>query len=109
MSEDATAHLDTGNEERVEKWHALALMLGYNELANDSKTLGERVYARLLRDHFKEVCVKMGVELKEDDDKIVLVLGEAAPFIIFRERDIERTREAVAEHGARKSKQSEEA
>jgi hypothetical protein len=82
----------------TEWWTALALMLGYNELAKKGETLGHKVYFRLLRDE----CEKRFVELGGNADVfakepvvVEIVSPHPMPHILFRAQDFELMRDAV--------------
>ncbi len=97
------------------RWASLALLVGYNELARNAKTLGERVYFRLCRGEAEEDYVARGgrIEiLRQADDEVVLeiptgeevieaTVTEAMPRVAFQARDVELMRACVAEHDRR--------
>ena len=84
--------------------HALAIVLGYNELAKLGTTLGEKVYYRLARDQGMQAFVAAGgnadVFAKEDGIATIELPG-GPPHVVFVKRDIELMRVCVAEHDAR--------
>ena len=81
----------------AEAWHHVAVVRGYNELAKEAKTLGEKVYFRLARDHAEGEAAKAGVKINRvDQGNVILEMTTAPPFITFHERDIEFMRAAVA-------------
>jgi hypothetical protein len=88
-----------------ESWVTLAVTLGYNELAKLGKTLGDKVYFRLLRDQALARYVELGgndnVFTKDTDAVATIISPQPMPTIIFRERDIELMRDAVYEHDKR--------
>jgi hypothetical protein len=78
------------------KWDALASIIGFNELATNGRTLGEKVYFRMSRDAAEKRYAALGGELnKSSVGPVVLTIGPG-PFIEFAERDIELMRAAVA-------------
>ncbi len=84
----------------AERWHTIALMFGYNELAKLATTLGEKVYCRLMRDRAEAEYKQLGGtdEIDRSGDKIVLVLSHVMPHVVFTEKDIEMMRAAVRAH-----------
>lgn len=86
-----------------ERWTALAVCLGFNELAKLGESLGEKVYARLLRDKHLENFVRLGGNadlFKREPAVCEIVMPERMPNVTFRAEDIELMRKAVAEHDA---------
>lgn len=100
---------DDENTRLCKYWTALALCMGYNELAKLGTQLGDKVYFRLLRDQSLKNFVDAGghdtVFAKEDEPIMTITVDRAMPNILFRERDIELMRKCVAKHDA--SAQSE--
>ena len=79
-----------------------AMVIGFNELAKQASTLGERLYFRLATAEAHEQFVALGGTpfLKSPHDVVAAI--EVKPVrIIFRESDIEQMRQAVAEFDAR--------
>lgn len=96
MSEDE--HMMTAR-----KWDALASIIGFNELATNGKTLGEKVYFRISRDAAEKRYASLGGELnKSSVGPTILTIGPG-PFIEFAERDIELMRDAVAKFDKKKA------
>jgi hypothetical protein len=93
MSDDAKHAAD------VEYWTTVATIVGFNELARTGRTLGEKVYFRIFRDHVHEQLVADGHTRLYDLDAILTL--PAPPFITFQASDIELMREAVKAHDAR--------
>lgn len=93
---------DDENTRLCKYWTALALCMGYNELAKLGQSLGDKVYFRLLRDQSLKNFVDAGghdtVFVKEGEPVMEIVVDRAMPHILFRERDIELMRECVAKH-----------
>lgn len=81
-----------------ERWLCLACIIGYNELAKQGKTLGEKVYFMVFRDEYERKLVELGGQVSMDRDPPVLTIGEAMPYIRFSAKDIELMREAVRKH-----------
>lgn len=90
------------NERQSLYWTTLATMLGYNELAKLAKTLGEKVYFRLLRGVMQDQFVKRGgnADVFAEEEHIVEIAVPYAnmPHIRFRKQDIELMRDAVYKH-----------
>jgi hypothetical protein len=80
-----------------ERWHAAAICLGFNELAKLGKTLGEKVYHRMMRAGAEEHFVSLGGQriFQEEPAVVVLTLEDGMPWVKFRACDIELMREAV--------------
>lgn len=101
----APASGDDENMRLAKYWSALALSLGYNELAKLGQRLGDKVYFRLLRDQSLKNFVGAGghdtVFAKESEPVVTITVDRAMPHILFRERDIELMRECVAQHDAK--------
>jgi hypothetical protein len=88
-----------------ERWTAIAVALGYNELAKTAKVLGEKVYFRLLRDKAADRIVELGGKaglFSKDGTILEIETPDAMPSLKFRKEDIEIMREVVAAHDARK-------
>jgi hypothetical protein len=89
-------------KETYERWHCLALIHGYNELAKASTVLGEKVWLRLARNQAEEMYLKLGGELKKTEDDVVLLIEpKRLPCIKFTVKDIELMRETVRQHDAK--------
>ena len=85
------------------RWDALAAIIGFNELATNAKTLGEKVYFRMARDAAEKRYASLGGELnKSSVGPTILTIGPG-PFIEFAERDIELMRDAVAKFDKKKA------
>jgi hypothetical protein len=85
------------------RYELVARIYGYNELAKLATNLGEKVYARLMRQEIERVlAADYGVTITRPDDlgPTVLTLGQKPPFILFHARDIEMMRQAVAAYDA---------
>jgi hypothetical protein len=89
-------------EESVEshyRWQLIALVYGFNTLAKEAKTLAEKVYFRMARDHAEDELKTKGVGVLANDSSRVLELPESGPpYIRFGERDIELMRETVRKY-----------
>lgn len=85
-------------EANVTRWNLLALIYGYNELSKVAKSIGEKLYCRVIRREAVEEYRKLGgsIELKEGEASVV-TLTHHIPHINLYPRDIELMREAVAE------------
>jgi hypothetical protein len=96
--EELTAEEKAG----AERWTAVALCLGYNELAKQAENLGEKVYFRLLRDAAQERFIELGGKtiLSPEDPALTLEVGKGMPCVRFRPQDIELMRATVAAHDA---------
>lgn len=95
-------------DRRTKAQAACAMAIGFNQMAHDAKTLGEKVYARMMRDFSVREAESFGTKIRWSND------GEAQPpkvmtleidtiWIDFNESDIELMRACVAEHDARKA------
>jgi hypothetical protein len=85
----------------VRRAHALAICIGFNELAKLSQTLGEKMFHRLARDNAVEGFVALGgnADLFAKEDGIVTIeVPGGPPHIVLHERDIALMRQAIAEH-----------
>lgn len=85
-----------------ERWHAAALCLGFNELAKLGRTLGEKVYHRMMRAGAEEHFIALGGQriFQEEPTLVTLTLEDGMPWVRFRACDIELMREAVAKWDA---------
>lgn len=91
MSDDMTPG------DKVRLWNEVALVYGYNELAKQAPTLAEKIYFRIARGLAEEEAEKLGTKINSGPQgNVVMEIGQAAPFIILHERDIEGMRAAVA-------------
>lgn len=81
----------------MEAHNAIAMVIGYNELARTAQTLGERIFFRLARDAAEGVAREMGAQIErtEDPERVVVTLSER-PRIELRERDLDLMRAALA-------------
>lgn len=77
---------------------AMAMVLGYNELARHGASLGAKVYYRLMREGWMKEFVRLGgnEDMIGEPAKVVLALPIGEPIVRFSESDIELMREAVA-------------
>lgn len=93
------------DEIQAQRVQHIALVIGYNELAKQGQTLGEKLYYRLFRDHSEEAFIKMGGHkiLTRDDGICEIDVPGHTPHIVFTASDIELMRAAVAEHDAKKA------
>lgn len=101
-------------EKHHQLWHWVALAIGYNHIVlNDAKTLGEKMYFRLMRDAAVERLVGLGGKspFSKDESPVVLqiVLPSGMPHFLLRERDIAQMRRVVEEHDLKKRKQTKTA
>lgn len=90
----------------AKRWHLVATCIGYNELAKMAKTLGEKVYFRLIRDATEERLIEHGGQrLFKGPDEIIVEISvpDHMPYIRLSDADIELMREAVAAYDARKT------
>ena len=85
------------NKENYDIWTELAMVVGFNELARASETLGERVMLRLFRDRAKQLLQARGIEFKETgDNRVLLTIPLACNLSMeFRESDVELMRQAI--------------
>jgi len=90
------------NEKR---WHTLALIYGYNELAKVALTLGEKIYCSLIRGAYEGEYKKLGgkIEMQETEPSVITITHHM-PHINLYARDIELMRKAVADFDAMKEK-----
>ncbi len=88
-------------------WMSLANILGYNELAKLSDTLGGKAYFRLLREESKKRYTEAGgkdvesiftKESETDEVVTIAVPYSNLPHIVFRPRDVELMRDYVYEY-----------
>jgi hypothetical protein len=105
---DSTAPLTSEESEdktrRVFMWDALARVLGFNELAREAVTMGEKVYFRMARGFAEEQYALLGGELnKTEESEVVLTISRDGATVVFREFDIELMRAAVADYDRKKS------
>lgn len=79
----------------AELWDALARLVGYNELARNAKTVGEKMYLQLARDEAQKVYEGLGgkIDLKASPPEIVV--QTSPPFIALDAEDIALMREAI--------------
>lgn len=94
---------DVPDEEKGHaRWSAAALCYGYNELAKQAKTLGDKVYFRIARDAAEQQFIALGGNkfVKEPDAIAELVVPDCMPRVRFSAADIELMRSEVAEHDA---------
>jgi hypothetical protein len=93
----STTPLDPGVLKAAEAWDAIARMHGYNEMAKEAKTLGQRVYCRMARDAACEEAKQLGADITRTEvgGDAVMTIDEVAPHIVFKADDIEMMREAV--------------
>ncbi len=85
----------------AELWDALARLVGYNELARNARTVGEKMYLRLARDEAQKVYESLGgkIDLKATPPEIVV--QTSPPFIALDAEDIDLMREAIRAYEAR--------
>jgi hypothetical protein len=91
-------------EKSRERWHSAALCLGFNEMTKLGKTLGEKVYWRMLREEAEKNFMSLGGKriFKKDPAILELSLPDGMPFVRFRKDDIELMRATVAAHDKKK-------
>ncbi len=92
--------IDETSEKNTARWDALARLVGYNELARDAKTVGEKLYLRLARDMAEEAYVALGGQVKRSETSEEIVVPTRPPFIVLGPDDIELMRRAVIEYDA---------
>ncbi len=101
-TDDATSAEPTVEDmERCQKWTALALLVGFNELTKTCKTLGERVFFRMARDQAELDYARLGGQIQKipaEGDGHILVLKEPKPHIVFQERDLALMADTVVAH-----------
>jgi hypothetical protein len=81
--------------ERQRRWHFVALVYGYNELAFKAETLGEKAYFRMGRTTAEDELKALGVRLLGHDPVVLQMPESGPPYIQFYEKDIELMREVV--------------
>jgi hypothetical protein len=86
------------------RWDAVALCLGYNELARTAKLLGENVYFRLARDVAQKRVETLGGMFDINEDQPILTLDSCMPHVRFAEKDIELMRQTVREYDERRTR-----
>lgn len=94
--------VDTPIDAATEAWTLSALMLGFNELALQADTIGQRALARMFRDDAQRRLVEGGhARVNITRPKEILVLREQ-PHLAFDERDVALMRACVADWDAKK-------
>lgn len=88
------------SEQEVEAWFAIAAMRGFNEMAREAETLGERVFFRVARADCERRLQEMGIDTNLVHDATVLRLPYDRPEINFTENDVALMREFLARHDA---------
>lgn len=88
------------------RWMHLALALGYNEIAKLGTTLGEKIFARMMRDTAVENLIEVGGNggkspFANEPDVVEIEMPERIPSLKLRPQDVELMRAYVAEHDAR--------
>lgn len=88
----------------VRRHHKLAICIGYNELAKQAPTVGEKAYYRLVRDNavkdFEALGGHKDLFAKPSETLVTIEVPDGPPHIIFRAQDIELMRKAVREWDA---------
>jgi hypothetical protein len=84
----------------------IATVFGFNELAKQSKTLGEKVFFRMLCQKFHKDLESKGVKISILEDNIVLTVHFGNVGFTFYEKDIELMRQTVAEWDKNHEKES---
>jgi hypothetical protein len=85
-----------------ERWAWMAQVIGFNLLAKEAKTLGQKVYCRLSRDDADEQLTVAGFKSMLDRERgEILVSLNTVPRVEFHARDVELMRKAVSEHDAK--------
>lgn len=91
--------LDPDMKRRGDQFGRLAMIIGYNELAKQVATLGEKIFCRLIVGRLHKEYVDNGGELDMTErEKVIVRLSERAPNILLYPRDIELMRKAIGEH-----------
>ena len=89
--------------ERTKELLSLAItMVGANELAKLSATLGDKVFYRLLRDQAKKEYLALGGVIEQETQPGETIVLESNPGFTFYESDIEAMRKLVADFDAKK-------
>ncbi len=82
-----------------EQWLLLGAIVGMNQIAKDSPTLGQKAYARVIRDTLEE---KYKADFPEAVDALIrepdILTLPTVPSVSFLARDIELMRACVREH-----------
>ena len=95
--------INTPIDAATEAWTLSALMLGFNELARQADTLGQRALARMFRDDAQRRLVEGGhARVNMTRPREILVLREQ-PHLAFDERDVELMRACVAQWDMKKA------
>lgn len=100
-------HLEGKSALDERKYMFWALSLGYNELAKLGRTLGEKMFFRLLRDAATDRLIADGGNrgqspfANEPSVVEIHVDGDRMPWIKLLARDVELMRAYVAEHDER--------
>lgn len=97
--EDPVKFVDDIKQQKY--WTALAMVMGWNELAKLGKTLGEKAFFRLMRNDMVTQFIELGGNdpfTKEDAVVTIAVPYGGCPFLEFRAQDIDLMRTAVYEY-----------
>jgi hypothetical protein len=76
-------------------------MRGFNELARDAETIGERLVFRMLVDEAEKLLESLGVPItRAPSNAVTFTVPFGRMALVFRESDWEMMRAALAEHDA---------
>lgn len=102
MSEDEPVSFTS--QQNAMTWVAAAQAIGFNEIAKQVSTLGEKIFARLARDEAYARFLELGGQpfIASEESPLVLTLTISNLQVRLHERDIDLMRAAVEEHDARK-------
>lgn len=82
----------------------LASILGYNELAKEAESWGEKIYLRFARDKCVELYKELGGELDLSGSTPLIVVNTRFPCLALTREDVELMRKAIEEFDAREAK-----
>lgn len=86
------------------KWHRMAVIIGYNELAKNVTRLGEKIYCRMARDHAEQEYEKeYGEPGLSREGEVIVCTFDCVPAISLTDKDIELMRGAVAAYDEAKA------
>lgn len=86
------------------RWSVVALVIGWNELAKQQQTIGQKAVCRCMRKLAQDLALEaniMDVPMFGNPIVFTIPIGAALPELEFRESDIELMRRAVAEHDSK--------
>lgn len=85
-------------KDRLELWTVAAQMLGFNQLAKEQKTLGQKLFCRIALNVARKRFFELGGQCNITDPETVLVLDDHVPHIELKTTDIELMRKFLADY-----------